>query len=63
MTNEEMQDLFDNYKRIRDFLKADRSLKKQGIWGFISSDQLGDVLKFVNLFEEKFLDMKVEVLN
>ena len=55
MTNEEMQDLFDNYKRIRDFLKADRSLKKQGIWGFISSEDLPYMLKFVKLFEEKIL--------
>ena len=56
MTNEEMKDLFDNYKRIRDFLKADRSLKKQGIWGFISSENLPNICKFVETFEEKFLD-------
>ena len=56
MTDNEMQELFDNYKRIRDFLKADRSLKKQGIWGFISSEDLPYMLKFVKLFEEKILD-------
>ena len=55
MTNEEMQELFDNYKRIRDFLKADRSLKKQGIWGFISSEDLPKICKFVETFEQKFL--------
>ena len=63
MTDEELKKLADHYKLLKSFLKVDRSLQKQGIWGFISSDQLGDVLKFVNLFEEKFLDMKVEVLN
>ena len=63
MTDEELKKLADHYKLLKSFLKVDRSLQKQGTWGFISSDQLGDVLKFVNLFEEKFLDMKVEVLN
>ena len=56
MTNEEMQELFDSYKRCRDFLKADRSLKKQGVWGFISSEDLPYMLKFVKIFEEKVLD-------
>ena len=56
MTNEEMQELFDNYKRIKDFLKADRSLKEQGAWGFISSEDLPYMLRFVKLFEEKILD-------
>ena len=51
-----MQELFDHYKLCRDFLKVDRSLQKQGVWGFIPSDHLGDVLKFVRLFEEKILD-------
>ena len=63
MTDKELKELADHYKLLKTFLKVDRSLQKQGTWGFISSDQLGDVLKFVNLFEEKFLDMKVEVLN
>ena len=63
MTDKELKELADHYKLLKTFLKVDRSLQKQGTWGFIPSDQLGDVLKFVNLFEEKFLDMKVEVLN
>ena len=63
MTDQELKELADHYKLLKTFLKVDRSLQKQGTWGFISSDQLGDVLKFVDLFEEKFLDMKVEVLN
>ena len=56
MTDEEMQELFDNYKYYKDFLKADRSLKKQGVWGFISSEDLPYMLRFVKLFEEKILD-------
>ena len=56
MTEEEMQELFDNYKRCRDFLKADRSLKKQGVWGFIATEDLPYILRFVKLFEEKILD-------
>ena len=55
MTNEEMQDLFDNYKRCRDFLKADRSLQKQGVYGFIPSQDLPSIYNFVKLFEEKVL--------
>lgn len=51
-----MQELFDNYKRCRDFLKVDRSLKKQGVWGFISTEDLPYILKFVKLFEEKILN-------
>tara|TARA_R100000231_G_scaffold13562_2_gene15079 strand:- start:108 stop:284 length:177 start_codon:yes stop_codon:yes gene_type:complete len=58
MTDEEMQELFDNYTCCRDFLKADRSLKKQGVWGFISSEDLPYMLKFVKLFEEKISDIK-----
>ena len=56
MTDEEMQELFDSYKYYKDFLKADRSLKKQGVWGFISSEDLPYMLKFVKLFEEKILN-------
>ena len=51
-----MQELFDSYKRCRDFLKADRSLQKQGVWGFISSEDLPSIYNFVKLFEEKVLD-------
>tara|TARA_R100001086_G_scaffold230125_1_gene150292 strand:- start:62 stop:250 length:189 start_codon:yes stop_codon:yes gene_type:complete len=60
MTNEEMQNLFDNYKRCRDFLKVDRSLQKQGVWGFISSQDLPSIYNFVKLFEEKVLDVNYD---
>ena len=58
MTDEQLKELIDHYKLLKTFLKGDRRLQKQGIWGFISSDQLGDVLKFVNLFEEKIIGTK-----
>ena len=56
MTDQEMQELFNNYKRCRNFLKADRSLKKQGVWGFIPSEDLPYIVNFVKLFEEKILN-------
>ena len=53
MSTEELKELIDHYKLLKTFLKVDRSLQKQGVWGFIASDQLGDILKFVRLFEAK----------
>ena len=58
MTDKELKELADHYKLLKSFLKVDRSLQKQGVWGFIPSYQLSDVLKFVKLFEEKILDEK-----
>lgn len=55
MTEEKIKELAAKYKELKTFLKVDRDLQKQGIWGFIASDQLGDVLKFVRLFEQKVL--------
>ena len=57
-TDQDIKELIDHYKLLKSFLKVDRSLKKQGVWGFIPSYQLGDVLKFVKLFEQKVLDNK-----
>ena len=53
MTDKELKELIDHYLLLKSFLKVDRSLQKQGVWGFIPSDQLGDVLKFVKSFEAK----------
>ena len=53
MTDEQLKELIDQYKLLKLFLEVDKSLQKQGVWGFIPSDQLGDVLKFVRLFEAK----------
>ena len=57
-TDQDIKELIDHYKLLKSFLKVDRSLQKQGVWGFIPSDQLGNVLKFVKLFEQKVLDNK-----
>jgi len=57
-TDQDIKELIDHYRLLKSFLKVDRSLQKQGVWGFIPSDQLGDVLKFVKLFEQKVLDNK-----
>ena len=57
-TDQDIKELIDHYKLLKSLLKVDRSLQKQGVWGFIPSDQLGDVLKFVKLFEQKVLDNK-----
>jgi hypothetical protein len=53
MTDEQSKELIDHYILLKSFLKVDRSLQKQGVWGFIPSDQLGNVLKFVRSFEAK----------
>ena len=58
MTDEQLKELIHHYKLLKSFLKVDRSLQKQGTWGFIASDELGDILKFVKLFEKKILDEK-----
>jgi len=55
MTDEQLKELADHYKLLKSFLKVDRSLQKQGVWGFISSSQLPDVIRFVELYEEKVL--------
>ena len=55
MTEQEIKELAAEYKLLKTFLKVDRDLQKQGVWGFIASDQLGDVLKFVRLFDQKVL--------
>ena len=57
-TDQDIKELIDHYRLLKSFLKVDRSLQKQGVWGFIPSDQLGDILKFVKLFEQKVLDNK-----
>ena len=56
MTDEEIKELISEYKKFKSFLKVDESLKKQGVWGFIPSENLGSICEFVKNFEEKFLD-------
>jgi len=56
MTDEEIKELISEYKKLKSFLQVDRSLQKQGVWGFIPSENLGSICKFVKTFEVKFLD-------
>lgn len=56
--NEEIKELISEYKKYKAFLKVDESLKKQGVWGFISTENLPSVIEFVKTFEDKFLDIK-----
>ena len=58
MTDEEMKELISEYKKFKCFLKVDESLNKQGVWGFISTENLPSIMKFVRTFEEKVLDIK-----
>ena len=56
MTDEKMKELISEYKKLKSLLKVDQSLQKQGVWGFIPSENLPNICKFVETFEEKFLD-------
>ena len=56
MNDEEIKGIISEYKKLKSFLQVDRSLQKQGVWGFISSENLPNICKFVETFEEKFLD-------
>ena len=56
MTDEEIKGIISEYKKLKSFLQVDRRLQKQGVWGFISSENLPNICKFVETFEEKFLD-------
>ena len=53
LTEEEFVDLIQHYKLLKSFLKVDKNLRKQGIWGFIPTHKLGDVSKFIKLFEDE----------
>ena len=55
MTDEQIKKLADKYKTLKAMLKVDRDLQKQGVWGFISSEDLPNVIDFIKTFEEKIL--------
>jgi hypothetical protein len=56
MTDEKMKELISEYKKLKSLLEVDRNLQKQGVWGFISSENLPKICKFVETFEQKFLN-------
>ena len=55
MTDEEIKELISEYEKLKSLLKVDQSLQKQGVWGFIPSENLPNICKFVETFEQKFL--------
>ena len=55
MTDEKMKELISEYEKLKSLLKVDQSLQKQGVWGFIPSENLPNICKFVETFEQKFL--------
>ena len=58
MTNEEMKELIDEYKRFKAFWKVNESLESQGVFGFIKTENKNDFLKFFNYFEDKIKTKK-----
>ena len=52
MTDEKMKELISEYKKLKSLLKVDQSLQKQGVWGFIPSENLPNICKFVETFEQ-----------
>ena len=52
----DIEELISEYKKFKAFLEVDESLKKQGVWGFIPSENLPKICEFVETFEKKFLD-------
>ena len=55
MTDEKMKELISEYKKLKSLLKVDQSLQKQGVWGFIPSENIPNICKFIETFEQKFL--------
>ena len=58
MTDEELKELIDDYKRFKSFWKLNESLESQGVYGFIKAVNKTQYIKFFKLFEEKVLDIK-----
>ena len=55
MTDEKMKELISEYEKLKSLLKVDQSLQKQGVWGFIPSENIPNICKFIETFEQKFL--------
>ena len=55
MTEQKMKELISEYEKLKSLLEVDRNLQKQGVWGFIPSENLGSICKFVKTFEQKLL--------
>ena len=48
MTEEEIKELFDDYKKFKSFWKVNESLESQGVYGFIKTETKAKYIKFFN---------------
>ena len=51
MTDEELKELIDDYKRFKSFWKLNESLESQGVYGFIKTETKVQYIKFFKTFE------------
>ena len=51
MTPEEK--LKNDYERFKEFWKVNESLERQGVFGFIKTENKNDFLEFFSYFEDK----------
>ena len=58
MTDEELKELIDDYKRFKSFWKLNESLESQGVYGFITTETKAKYIKFFKTFESKILKKK-----
>ena len=61
MTDQELKELIDDYKRFKSFWKLNESLESQGAYGFIKAVNKPQYIKFFKLFESKILNKKDEI--
>jgi hypothetical protein len=61
ITEEELKELIDDYKRFKSFWKLNESLESQGVYGFIKAVNKAQYIKFFKLFESKILNKKDEI--
>ena len=58
MTDEELEELIDDYKKFKSFWKLNESLESQGVYGFITTETKAKYIKFFKTFESKILNKK-----
>ena len=55
MTEEEIKELLDDFKKFKSFWKVNESLESQGVYGFIKIETKVKYIKFFKSFESKIL--------
>ena len=58
MTDEELKELIDDYKKFKSFWKLNESLESQGVYGFIQTETKVKYIKFFKTFKSKILNKK-----